>query len=154
MSRRRARFIRTRNATRDEAAPNQALQQKGTAGSLLLKTRAAVYWNQVNPEGQQGYQGSNTIQVLSGTLRNYIHDFGEDSVSGLIVGDAWLLSKVTLIGRITWDPISNKCWYDTNSPLIFNEGGWPSCGDHPLYGPVFIQLLGHFYDTRQDKINV
>jgi hypothetical protein len=123
----------------DEAAPNMALRLGGIPDRLLLKTRCQVSFN----------QDDITIPILSGTLRNYVHDFTEDSASAMIVGDAWLLQKITMIGRITWDPVSNKTWYDTNSPLVFNEGGWPSCLDSDL-GPVFSPSWRYGFNSSFD----
>lgn len=113
----------------DEVAMNIALKQGGPAGSILLRTRCSIAFN----------QNGRTVNLMNGNLLKYGHNFGnsEDSVVGEIYDDRWILGKITTFGRYVWDPEANLCYYDAASPLVFNKMGYPDLLDHPIYGPVF-----------------
>jgi hypothetical protein len=113
-------------ADKDPSAPTTALKMAGTAGKI--KPGARIAFDFVN--------GAKTTTVLSGTLVQYVHCIHEDSVIGLVFDDKWLMSKVTVFGRATYDPRNGRYFFDAGAKCIFNELGFPNCVDTP-YGPRF-----------------
>src|SRR5207249_4901395 len=79
---------------------------------------------------------SSSHTVMSGTLVQYTHTFADDSAIALCMDDKWLLSKVTVFGRMTYDPLTGRHYFDAAAPCNFNELGYPNCIDSP-YGPRF-----------------
>ncbi len=110
----------------DEAAPALALKKTGFAGRVPLRSRACVDY----------IQDGKSICVLAGTLVSYQHVIHEDSILALIFDDRWLLSKITVFGRMVYDPVREIHYFDASKECVFNEKGFPNCIDSP-YGPRF-----------------
>lgn len=111
----------------DEQAPAVALKKSGVVGRIPPNSR--VGFDFVN--------GSKSKTVLTGTLVQYVHVIGEDSAMGLVFDDKWLLGKITVFGRATFDPRTPARYYfDAGTKCVFNELGYPNCLDTP-HGPRF-----------------
>ncbi|HEY3325122.1 MAG TPA: hypothetical protein VGP72_32005 [Planctomycetota bacterium] len=111
----------------DEEGPNVALNAGGPAGQTPLKTRVNIKF--------LDYYGTSLLKMV-GTLVRYAHNLGDDSLVGEIYDDRWLLSKVTIIGRMVYDPRSGRQYWDITQPTIFNFNGYQDCLDTP-YGVRF-----------------
>ena len=59
-----------------------------------------------------------------------------------------MLSKITVFGRLCYDPDSGKSYWDATAPCIFNERGFPDCLDNPITGEVaFAPCARYGYKT-------
>jgi hypothetical protein len=122
----------------DESGPAVALRSSGPTGNQKLKSRCQVKY----------VSGKTTIRLMVGTLVDYLHNIEEDSAVGIIADDKFLLSKVSVNGRMCYDPVSKKHWYDEASPCIFNRFG-PDCIDSPK-GPRFAPTWRYGFKQQYD----
>jgi len=109
----------------DEIAPTCALQTRGPAGQIKLKTRATISYL------QNGYSAT----LMHGWVVSHTHQIDEDSIITQIYDDRWVLGKYTVSGRMTYDPTTGRHYWDWIPP-VFNDLGFPNCIDTP-YGPRF-----------------
>lgn len=125
----------------DEQAPTVALRQGGPVGRIPLKSRCRVILRKA------GSRVAHT--VMSGSVVEFRHQIATDSAVALVFDDRWLMSKVTVFGRATYDPIQQRAYFDGGSECVFNEMGWPNCLDTP-YGPMFAPSWRYGYKSQSD----
>jgi len=109
----------------DEVAPTCALQTRGPAGQIKLKTRATISY----------LQNNQSATLMHGWVVTHTHQIDEDSIVTQIFDDRWVLGKFTVSGRMTFDPTTGRHYWDWIPP-VFNDLGFPNCVDTP-YGPRF-----------------
>ena len=124
-----------------EQAPTVALQANGPAGKIKLRTRARIKY--VNEE-------NNSVDLLAGFIVKYDNSLTEDSIVASVFDDRWLMGKITVAGRATYDPETKKHYYDMSQPAIFNRDGWQDCLDTP-YGPRFAPSRRYGYGSTVDS---
>lgn len=120
----------------DELGPTCALQNTGPAGAIKPKTRCSIAL----------IQNGKSVVIFTGTLLKYSHCFEEDSVIAEIYDDRHTLSKITVFGRMIYDPVTKAHYYDATSPCTFNALGYPDLIDSP-FGPRFAP--SHRYGYKQ-----
>jgi len=109
----------------DEVAPACALQTRGPAGQIKLKTRATISY----------LENNYSATLMHGWVVTHTHQLDEDSIVTQIYDDRWVLGKYTVSGRMTYDPTTSRHYWDWIPP-VFNDLGFPNCIDTP-YGPRF-----------------
>lgn len=124
-------------------SPGVAMIETGPAGKIKLIARASV-----------GYMEGTRYQCLmNGWVPYQTHFLGEDSLITAVFDDRWVLEKFTCFGRMTWNPITKRHFFNTNNndPMVFNQYGWGNCLDS-RYGPRFSEghRFGHTSSINAD----
>ena len=124
-----------------EHAPTIALVKDSSVGRIRLRSRARCRY--IDPNNKE------TVDLMCGWLVQFFHSIEEDSAVALVVDDRWAMTKVTIFGRVVYQPPTDtnpegSTWYDTTDQCIFNRDGLPDCCDGPG-GPTFApaRLYGH-----------
>ena len=104
----------------DELKPTCAMLRTGPAGEIKLLARVSAGYFEDGAE--YGYQC-----LMNGWIvyETHIWNEREDSIIACVFDDFHIMTKYTVFGRMTWNPITKKHFFNTNNNdrTVFNEWG-------------------------------
>lgn len=97
-----------------------ALKRKGPlGGDMKLRGRAAVQFLDTSSTAYQ------SVQIMVGSLVEFVHNQSEDSGIAQIWDDRWWLGQFTVTGVMVFDPQSRTHYWDMGRQAVYNDLGFP-----------------------------